>query len=300
VRCWGAFAHGQLGQGEPRWTFDASRPVVGIGDVGAVLELAAGAEYGCVRGDAGEVRCWGGLSGLGVATDAQDDALAPQSVTELAGAAQLAAGARHLCARMADGTVRCVGSNALGQRGDGRELQSSATPVALAYHAGFLQVAVGFAHRCAVNADRDAVCWGENVFGQLGTNRHVASDVPLVVPGLAPVAGVVAGPEFSCALQQGTGRVFCWGALFDHAVGVGPAMGEGVVQIAGLPRAAVSLAAGGAHACAVLDDASAWCWGANTSGQLGNGLISGPMTDVTLQPVRVPVAGVTQIAAGSE
>jgi alpha-tubulin suppressor-like RCC1 family protein len=33
----------------------------------------------------------------------------------------------------------------------------------------------------------------------------------------------------------------------------------------------VSVAAGGAHTCAIKKDGSLWCWGANTSGQLGDG-----------------------------
>lgn len=38
-------------------------------------------------------------------------------------------------------------------------------------------------------------------------------------------------------------------------------------------RAIIDIAAGTQHACAVLDDGSVWCWGANTAGQLGDGTV---------------------------
>jgi hypothetical protein len=38
-----------------------------------------------------------------------------------------------------------------------------------------------------------------------------------------------------------------------------------------LPGPATGVSAGGAHSCASLGDASVWCWGANDSGQLGDG-----------------------------
>ena len=39
----------------------------------------------------------------------------------------------------------------------------------------------------------------------------------------------------------------------------------------GTGRTAVAIAAGGYHSCAVLDDGTAKCWGANASGNLGQG-----------------------------
>src|SRR5437879_8780047 len=35
-----------------------------------------------------------------------------------------------------------------------------------------------------------------------------------------------------------------------------------------------AVAAGGGHSCAVMADQSVWCWGQNTTGQLGNGTIA--------------------------
>ena len=62
---------------------------------------------------------------------------------------------------------------------------------------------------------------------------------------------------------------------------------------AAAPAAALTLpivAAGGGHTCSVMADQSVWCWGQNTTGQLGNGTVA----DST---VPVPVAGLPPAVA---
>ena len=57
------------------------------------------------------------------------------------------------------------------------------------------------------------------------------------------------------AILQPGGAVYCWS---------GPTYGSGYGTSAiALPGAAQSIAAGDHHACAVLTDASVWCWGHN-------------------------------------
>lgn len=66
------------------------------------------------------------------------------------------------------------------------------------------------------------------------------------------------------------------------------AMGPGGVCIRPL-----SLAAGGAHTCAIFDDGSLWCWGARDFGQLGDGFgaPSGPVrVDLPREVVQVSAA----------
>ncbi|HEY6478279.1 MAG TPA: RCC1 repeat-containing protein, partial [Polyangia bacterium] len=42
-------------------------------------------------------------------------------------------------------------------------------------------------------------------------------------------------------------------------------------SVMGIASAASGVSAGGAHSCAELTNGSVWCWGANDSGQLGDG-----------------------------
>jgi cysteine-rich repeat protein len=85
---------------------------------------------------------------------------------------------------------------------------------------------------------------------------------------------IVHGYEHTCALFW-TGEVRCWGDGGYGQLGYGntldignnePANTVGFVDLGGT---AVDLAAGYRHNCAVLDDASLVCWGANDYGQLG-------------------------------
>ena len=92
------------------------------------------------------------------------------------------------------------------------------------------------------------------------------------------------GAKFTCARNAG-GQVKCWGDNsygqlgYDDTTTRGMGAGPGTQTLAavdlGEDRTAVSIAAADFHVCAVLDDASAKCWGRNDSGQLGQGSITG-------------------------
>ena len=62
------------------------------------------------------------------------------------------------------------------------------------------------------------------------------------------------------------------------------------------PAAALTLpivAAGGGHSCSIMADQSVWCWGQNTTGQLGNGTIADSTVPVQVAglPPAIGVAG---------
>lgn len=92
------------------------------------------------------------------------------------------------------------------------------------------------------------------------------------------------GAKFTCA-RHADGRVKCWGDNtygqlgYDDTTTRGMGTGPGTQTLAdvdlGDGRTAVAIAAADFHVCAVLDDASAKCWGRNDFGQLGQGSISG-------------------------
>ena len=81
-------------------------------------------------------------------------------------------------------------------------------------------------------------------------------------------------------------------ALFLSTVAFGTARFSGEK---GAPAHRIRLAAGGSHACAILDDGTVQCWGNNDSGELGDGTHAtrtSPVTVVNLGPA-------VSIAAGS-
>ena len=62
-------------------------------------------------------------------------------------------------------------------------------------------------------------------------------------------------------------------------------------------RTVVDVSAGAKHTCAVVSDGTLWCWGDNSVGQLGLGMIGGSV----VAPTQVEaLAGVTDVEAGDE
>jgi alpha-tubulin suppressor-like RCC1 family protein len=165
-------------------------------------------------------------------------------------------------------------------------------------------VTAGFAHTCALLADGAVKCWGGNEHGQLGdgTTRDSSTPVDAALPG--PAGAVAAGYVHTCAAVSGD--VYCWG---DNSVGE---LGNPAAAIASRPglvqgiSGVTALAAGGGetagtprtyygHTCA-LTGGVVWCWGADDSGQLGDGAFQ------VSHPAPAPVSGLgsgaTAVAAG--
>ena len=137
----------------------------------------------------------------------------------------------------------------------------------------FASVSAGGFHTCGVTTDGDAYCWGWNGWGQLGNGT--ANIGPGARPD--PVAGGVAfvslsaGAFHTCAITT-DGTAYCWGRNEDGQLGNGAADGfehttpEAV--LGGLTFSSVS--AGSFHNCGLTTDGTAFCWGRNAGGQLGN------------------------------
>ncbi|MEY4066478.1 MAG: hypothetical protein RIR26_2686, partial [Pseudomonadota bacterium] len=125
-----------------------------------------------------------------------------------------------------------------------------------------------------------------NQFGQLGNASTTAlSSTTTAVPvsgtaltnsATSYVVQVVAGTDFTCALRN-DGAVYCWGLNSSGQVGDGTIINKSVpTAVSGLGTASgvVSLTAGAQHACALKATGETVCWGANGSGQLGDGSTS--------------------------
>lgn len=87
-----------------------------------------------------------------------------------------------------------------------------------------------------------------------------------------PWSSVSAGGAHTCALDI-DGRASCWGANDRGQAGTGStaAWVEAPTPIAAGDAAFVSISAGDRHTCAVDGEGAVWCWGANDTGQLGDG-----------------------------
>jgi hypothetical protein len=161
-------------------------------------------------------------------------------------------------------------------------------------------VTVGSQHACVLTAGGDAWCWGFATDGALGAGSDVTStDMPLRVDLPRPAVDIDAGFEGTCAILD-DGSAWCWGRNESGEVGDGTTENRFVpTAVVGLPSSAISISRGHDHACAVLDDGGAWCWGDNLVGELGTGRTAGSATSEP-RPVRVPrVPLLAQITSGA-
>lgn len=220
LKCWGDNSLAQLGNGSRT---DSATPVtaIAINLAPGVTEVSVGWKHACAITTAGAARCWGGNDqgqlGLGSESDVWDYA---QPVVGLsAGVTDISAGYEHTCA-VVNGGGMCWGNSALGALGAGGTGYSR-VPVAIAGSGvgPVTDISAGEDVTCAKSETRAAWCWGDNVYGALGTNSPPVgswSSVPVRVLDLdGIVSSIDVGGPFACAA---TGSVFtdsaarCWGS----------------------------------------------------------------------------------------
>jgi len=142
----------------------------------------------------------------------------------------------------------------------------------VSFDAGATAIAADYRHACVLRVDRTVACWGDNRTAQLGDGTTENSfDELRTVDGISDVQLLSVGEDFSCAVAQ-RAEVRCWGLDYQGQLGDGRTLTIGgpttaVPEVTG----AVGLSTGRSHACAVAADGQVRCWGANDSGQLGDG-----------------------------
>ena len=182
-------------------------------------------------------------------------------------------------------------------------------------------IALGADFGCALTL-AGVKCWGENLLGQLGRGDNGAvGQVVAFGAAATPVdlgtghtaRAITSGRAHTCVILDDHG-VKCWGANNHGQLGYGDTSGRGdwggelgdnlpEVDL-GTGRTALAVSAGGNHTCALLDDHTVKCWGANESGQAGVGTATdvgdgpGEMGD-SLSPVDLAGKGALEIAAGT-
>ncbi|MGI8498040.1 MAG: Ig-like domain-containing protein [Gemmatimonadaceae bacterium] len=199
----------------------------------------------------------------------------------------VSAGAQESCGLTASGTAYCWGWNDYGQLGAGSsDGAPHPVPAPLFGAPPFRAISVGAYHSCAVALDDRAWCWGRSV-GELGvtsardlcgtTGAVACSTSPVEVAGGIAFRSVAAGNFYSCGLAL-TGAVYCWGwndlaqlgttltsdRCYGHPCSNIPVLVSGSTTFASLT------ASSGNHSCALTLDGAAYCWGANSLGELGS------------------------------
>jgi alpha-tubulin suppressor-like RCC1 family protein len=249
------------------------------------------------------LRCWGAhdindnTDGVSFDSTAASSLALPPSpfADQTTDYVEVAAGGEHVCNKPSilflNFHIACMGMNFGGELGYGPIEYSGWDPVY--HHPDAFKLPVGYAdtsgnaigegiplsglaaghdHTCAFDAT-GVVCWGSNSSGQLGQPAYSFNGhgYPIRASVAVALASLTAGGEHTCGLTA-SGAAYCWGSNSNGQLGNGTIGGTNAAAapvIGGLTF--VALSAGGNHTCGVTPDGSIYCWGANASGQLGDG-----------------------------
>jgi alpha-tubulin suppressor-like RCC1 family protein len=296
LKCWGDNMFGQLGIGNQTPT---PTPTDVIGLSSGVTDVAVGLGHTCAVVNAG-LQCWGANIGGQLGDGSTSGRNQPGAVPSLtSGVIAVAAGNNHTCALTAAGAMLCFGDNTDGQIGDDSVLNTRPNPTPVRnMGSGTAKITAGYTHTCALRTTGEALCWGNNVLGQVGSGAFVSPiSGPIPVSGLASgVLAIDAGDTHTCAVLTG-GSVRCWGSNLSGELGTG----QGDFRVADpVPLSAlsnvVSVAAGSGFGCARLADGNVRCWGRN--GTLGTDTLRN--FSATAVTAVAPANGVDGVAAGND
>lgn len=268
---------------------------------------AAGGNHSLAVCSDGTARAWG-LDGNGQLGDnaALSDKLAPVTVSGLTGITMVAGGYQHSIALKNDATVWTWGLNGNGQLGDGTSgspANDKATPVQANLTAlgarTVTAIAAGSWHSLVLCSDGTVWAWGYNGTGQLGDGSITDRLTPVQVSGLTGIIAIAGGRQHSLALKNDN-TMWSWGynnrgqlgdnTLIDRWT---PIQVHGTGDV-GFLTSISAIGAGDWHSLAVKSDGTAWDWGLNSAGELGDGTSGSPAND---KSTPVQVSGFTNAAA---
>lgn len=289
--CWGKGEYGKLGNGTvsnhavPKTVANGTSP-------GTFKKIATGVNHSCVIGTDDKAYCWGdgryGENGDTTVTERRTP------VTVVNGDSpgtfkSIQVGDNHTCGLGTDDKIYCWGGNADGQLGDDTTSQRNA-PRATVNGAGpgtykWLSVGEKSLITCAIGTDDKAYCWGDGQYGQLGNGTTGDRDVPtLVSNGASPgtFKMISAGTNHVCALGTDD-KAYCWGhgGSGENGDNTTNQRSTPVLALNGAgPGTYKRIEAGDNHTCGLGTDDKIYCWGMNSSGQLGDSTVAQRNTPV--------------------
>ena len=160
--------------------------------------------------------------------------------------------------------------NDQGQLGIGTQITRT-VPIAVTGGLLFSGVSAGGGYSCGVTqATGVGYCWGEDISGSLGAGGAVptANPTPTLVLGGHTFTSITAGGEHTCGVVGGL--TYCWGLNASGELGIGSMVNQSVPFLLPMQHGINLLLPGlGDHTCGLNGLGEIYCWGLNSSGQVG-------------------------------
>ena len=183
---------------------------------------------------------------------------------------QVDAGGAHSLGLRADGTAWAWGSGADGRLGDGTVVSRSSPVSVVGGFTDWIQVS-GSTHSVGLRANGTAWAWGLSSDGRLGDGTVVSRSSPVsVIGGFTDWIQVNGGSNHSLGLRA-NGTAWAWGLNTFGRLGDGTVVSRSSpVSVVGGYTDWIQVSGGGANSVGLRANGTAWAWGANDFGRLGD------------------------------
>lgn len=185
----------------------------------------------------------------------------------------ISSGTRHSTALKTDGSLWSWGYNGQGQVGDSTTITKSSPVQVAGGGSTWCFIGAKWNGQTALKTDGTLWLWGQNFCGTLGDNSVINRSSPVTtVGGGTTWCAVSSGfsQRISAAIKT-DGTLWMWGYNTQGRLGDGTVIPRSSpVTTSGGGTTWCQVSAGGSHTVAVKTDGTAWTWGLNSSGQLGN------------------------------
>ncbi len=286
-------------------TSDAHADTASVTVLVLYRSVTAGVEHSCGITLLSAAYCWGNGGSGRLGTGSTESAPTPSYVQGGLEFLEIDAGRDVTCGVTGTPEAYCWGGNRFGQLGRGGKADSW-VPIPVAGGLGFETVIAHSLHACALThvtsavgqatsaqSGTNAYCWGGNWYGEVGSGSWQGSFAPIPVVSGLWLRSLAVGRSFTCGID-GAGTAHCWGDNRSGQLGTST-VGDRCTTPRGdeVPCSMVPVAVGGApafesvvngwwHACSLTAGGLAYCWGDNSSGQLGDGSTTTSSTPVVV------------------
>jgi alpha-tubulin suppressor-like RCC1 family protein len=280
---WGYNGSGALGDGT---TIAKSSPVSVVGGFTDWIQLnSCGSHSLGIRAN-GTAWSWGagsfvlGAIGDGTTINRSSPVLVIGGFTDWV---QVAAGYRHSLGLRANGTAWAWGFNDTGRLGDGTTIAKSSPVSVVGGFTDWVQVAVGNMQNLGIRANGTAWAWGSNFNGLLGDGTTINKSSPVsVIGGFTDWSQVSGGVDHSLGIRA-NGTAWAWGSNGNGRLGDDTTINKSSpVSVIGGFTDWVQVSGGGAHSLGIRANGSAWAWGSNSFGSLGDGTLTNKSSPVSV------------------
>ncbi|MAQ71925.1 MAG: hypothetical protein CL565_06995 [Alphaproteobacteria bacterium] len=272
-------------------TASLSGTASGFINVSAWLQVSVGDGHTCGIKDDGSAWCWGSAGSGRLGNNETSGSYLNPVAVEDGGAtwSKISAGVSHSCGIQNDGTAWCWGDNSYSRLGISSPYNQ---PVPVRVNDGgvtWLDISAGDRSSCGIQADGSGWCWGADNYSQIGdgaTSTGHAEPYPLDDGG-ATWSSISVGEKYACGVQT-NGSGWCWGTESYGSLGNGGTESDVLASPTALDDGGATwseiVAVKANNTCGIKDDDSAWCWGYDNFGELGNGAA---ITGTQISPTEV-------------